>query len=167
MHLPMARDRRNDMQDALRSLGALLDARLAHDVRITEVVDGLHVKANLVAGVADRIAGRWTSSERRFSRLEVRRLQADARRRRGQEHLPGRHERCLRMVGRVIDDRGLRDITLIQHPGGGWLVWHTEARSARFVLTFLPEDELLARSDEMTSLREVVMTVDGRVRAIA
>ena len=31
MHLPMGRDRRNDMQDALRALGALLDARLAED----------------------------------------------------------------------------------------------------------------------------------------
>lgn len=167
MHLPMGRDRRNDMQDVLRSLGALLDARLAHDVRITEVVDGLHVRAQLVAGVADRIAGRWTSSERRFTRLEVRRLQDDARRRRGQDHLPGRHERCLRMVGRVIDERGLRDVTLMQHPEGGWLVWHTESRSARYVLTFLGEDELLAWSDQVASVRGAAMMVDGRVRAIA
>ena len=167
MHLPMGRDRRNDMQDVLRSLGALLDARLAEDVRITQVVDGLHVRAHLVAGVADRIVGRWTSSERRFSRLELHRLQADARRRRGKDHVPGRHERCLRMVGRVIDERGLRDITLIQHPSGGWLLWHTDARSARFVLTFLAEDELLARGDEVASLREAVLAVDIRARAIA
>lgn len=167
MHLPIGRDRRNDMQDVLRSLGALLDARLAHDVRITEVVDGLHVRARLVAGVADRIAGRWTSSERRFTKLDVRQLQADARRRRGEDHLPGRHERCLRMVGRVIDERGLQDLTLIQHPDGGWLVWHTESRSARFVLTFLGEDELLAWSDRVADVRGVAMVVDGRVRAIA
>jgi hypothetical protein len=163
----MGRDRRNDMQDVLRSLGALLDARLAEDVRITQVADGLHVRAHLVAGVADRIVGRWTSSERRFSRLELRRLQADARHRRGQDHVPGRHERCLRMVGRVIDERSLRDVTLIQHPGGGWLLWHTDARSARFVLTFLAEEELLARGDEVASVREAVMAVDVRARAIA
>jgi hypothetical protein len=163
----MGRDRRNDMQDALRSLGALLDARLAHDVRITEVVDGLHVRAQLVAGVADRIAGRWTSSERRFTRLEVRRLQDEARHRRGQDHLPGPHERCLRMVGRVIDERGLRDVTLIQHPDGGWLVWHTESRSERYVLTFLPEDELLAWSDQVAGARGAAILVDDRVRAIA
>jgi hypothetical protein len=163
----MARDRRNDMQDVLRSLGALLDARLAEDVRITEVADGLHVRAHLVAGVADRIAGRWTISERRFSKLDLRRLQADARQQRGHEHVPGRHERCLRMVGRAIDDRGLRDITLIQHPGGGWLLWHTDARSARFVLTFLAEEELLARSDEVASVREAILAVDVRARAVA
>lgn len=167
MHLPMARDGRNDMQDVLRSLGALLDARLARDVRITEVADGLHVRAHLVTGVADRIAGRWTSSERRFSRLEVRRLQADARGRRGQDHLPGSHERCLRMVGRVIDERGLRDVTLIQHPGGGWLVWHTLARSARFVLTFLAEEELLAWSGDVASTRAATPFVDRRTGAVA
>lgn len=167
MHLPLGRDRRNDMQDVLRALGALLDARLAHAVRITEVADGLHVRAQMVAGVADRIAGRWTSSERRFSRLEVRRLQDDARRRRGQDHVPGRHERCLRMVGRVIDERGLRDVTLIQHPDGGWLVWHTESRSARYVLAFLAEDELLAWSDQVASIRGATLRVDDRVRAIA
>lgn len=167
MHLPMVRDRRHEMQDSLRALGALLDARIAHDIRITEVADGLHVRAQLVSGVADRIAGRWTNSERRFSRLEVRRLQADARRRRGQDHLPGRHERCLRMVGRVIDERGLRDVTLIQHPGGGWLVWHTDSRSARFVLTFLAEDELLARGDEVAGIREATLTLGARARAIA
>ncbi len=167
MHLPLGRDRRNDMQDALRALGALLDARLAEDVRITEVADGLHVRAHLVATVADRIAGRWTSSERRFSRLDLRRLQAEARRRRGQDHVPGRHERCLRMVGRAIDERGLHDLTLIQHPGGGWLVWHTDARSARFVLTFLAEDELLARTDEIATMRASVLAVDTRARAIA
>lgn len=167
MQLLMGRDRRNDMQDVLRSLGALLDTRLAHDVRITEVVDGLHVRARLVAGVADRIAGRWTSSERRFTKLEVRQLQADARRRRGQDHLPGRHERCLRMVGRLIDERSLHDLTLIQHPEGGWMVWHTESRSARFVLTFLGEDELLAWSDRVADVRGAAMMVDGRVRAIA
>lgn len=167
MHLPMGRDRRNGMQDALRSLGALLDARLAHDVRITEVADGLHVRASLVASVADRIAGRWTNSERRFGRLEVRRLQDEARRRRGQDHVPGRHERCLRMVGRVIDERGLRDVTLIQHPDGGWLVWHTETRSSRHVLTFLAEDELLAWSDQVATVRGVTLLVDDRLRAIA
>lgn len=163
----MGRDRRNDMQDALRALGALLDERLAQDVRITEVADGLHVRAYLVAGVVDRIAGRWTNSERRFSRLEVRRLRADARRRRGRDHLQGRHERCLRMVGRVIDERGLRDVTLIQHPGGGWLVWHTDTRSTRFVLTYLAEDELLARGDEIARVREATVTLDTRARATA
>lgn len=167
MHLPMGRDRRHGMQDVLRSLGALLDARLAQDVRITEVVDGLHVRARLVAGVADRIAGRWTSTERRFSRLEVRRLQADARRRRGHDHVPGRHERCLRMVGRVIDERGLRDVTLMQHPSGGWLVWHTDTRSARFVLTFLAEDDLLGRGEEIATVREATIVMGARARAIA
>lgn len=167
MQLLMGRDRRNDMQDVLRSLGALLDTRLAHDVRITEVVGGLHVRARLVAGVADRIAGRWTSSERRFTKLEVRQLQADARRRRGQDHVPGRHERCLRMVGRLIDERGLHDLTLIQHLEGGWMVWHTGSRSARFVLTFLGEDELLAWSDRVADVQGAAMMVDGRVRAIA
>jgi hypothetical protein len=163
----MGRDRRTDLQDVLRSLGALLDARLAEDVRITEVADGLHVRAHLVAGVADRIAGRWTSSERRFTKLDLRRLQTDARRQRGDHHVAGRHERCLRMVGRAIDDRGLHDITLIQHPAGGWLLWHTDARSARFVLTFLAEEELLARGDEVASVREAILAVDVRARAIA
>ena len=45
--------------------------------RIPEVGGGLQVRAHLVVGVADRIAGRWTDSERRFSRLEVRRLPED------------------------------------------------------------------------------------------
>jgi hypothetical protein len=81
--------------------------------------------------------------------------------------MPGRHERCLRMVGRIIDERGLRDLTLIQHPGGGWLAWHTDARSARFVLTFLPEEELLARGDESATLREATIAFDTRARALA
>jgi hypothetical protein len=71
------------------------------------------------------------------------------------------------MVGRTIDERGLHDLTLIQHPGGGWLVWHTDARSARFVLTYLAEDELLARNDEIATVRGAVLAVDTRARAIA
>jgi hypothetical protein len=167
MHFPISRDRRNGMQDAFRALGALLDARLAHDIRITEVADGLHVSAQLVTGMADRIVGRWTRSERRFTRLDVRRLQADARRRRGDHHPAGRLERCLRVVGRVIDERGLRDVTLIQHPDVGWMVWHTDGRSARCVLMFLADDELLARDDEVAEVRGAALPLGARARAIA
>jgi hypothetical protein len=167
MHLRKGRDRRRDMRDVLRSLGALLDARLARDVRISETPGGLRVRARMVGGVMDRIEGRWIAAERELSRLDIQRLRAEARIRRGRDHVPGRHERFLRVVGRVIDDRGLRDVTLMEHPGRGWLVWHTEGASARAVLTYVGEGDLLSRDDDLDALRETLIRVDGRARATA
>ena len=167
MHLPRGRGRRRDMEDVLRSLGALLDARLARDVRITETGGGLRIRARMVGGVMDRLEGRWTTAERELSRLDIQRLRVEARGRRGQDHLPGRHERSLGVVGRVIDDRGMRDVTLMEHAGRGWLVWHSDDARARGVLTYLGEDELLAHDADVDALRQTLARVDTRARAIA
>ena len=54
------------------------------------------------------------------------RLQAEARR--GSGHIAGPIEQGLRVVGHVIDVRGLVGITLVQHDAsGGWLLWHRAA----------------------------------------
>jgi hypothetical protein len=47
------------------------------------------------------------------------------------------------MIGRHIDERHLRGITLIQHVSdASWLVWHEDATDARPACLVLVEDEL-------------------------
>ncbi len=112
-------------EDALRSLGAFLDAHQARAVSIREVAVGLIVRAQMVGTVDDRLGGRWRSLERTFGANAIEAERRAARERRGTGHVAGPIERSLRLLGRQADDRRLGGLTIIQHHvDDGWLVWH-------------------------------------------
>ena len=133
------------MEDILRSLGAVLDTQMARAVRIRQHGDRLAVRALAVAGIAQRLDGAWSELERVITHVDRTQAQAAAAGRSRPGYVAGPHEHSLRVLGRVIDRRGLRDVTLIQHPSGvAWLLWHRVSARATLTLITLTNDELVA-----------------------
>ncbi len=144
MYAPIDPERRQ-MEDILRSLGAVLDAHLARGVVIKQQDDGLIVRAHAVASIAERLEGAWAPMERVLTHVDIVQAQVAAVARRRTGHGAGLLERTLRVVGRLVDERGLRGLTLIQHASSGvWLLWHEGAGHQRATLITLTVDELLA-----------------------
>ncbi len=143
MYAPIDLQRRQ-MQDTLRSLGAVLDAHLARGVVIAQQPDGLLVRAQVVASIGDRLDGTWSRMERRLTHLDMAQAQMAAAARRTSGLRAGPIERTLEVLGRMADERDLRGLTLIQHASGnGWLAWHAGVDGRPSLLTFTL-DELLA-----------------------
>lgn len=152
-----------DMEDALRSLGAVLDIVRARSVLIREARWGLVLRAQ-VAAPGGRAEGRWGPIEREMTADDMERHRQEARARRGTGHVAGPHERSLRMVGRLIDDRDLSGVTLIQHPSEtGWLLWHGLDPVDGPHLLLLEEGQLLTRDVQERDAR----LARERVSAIA
>ncbi|MFN8519363.1 MAG: hypothetical protein U0667_08230 [Chloroflexota bacterium] len=134
------------MEDALRSLGAVLDSVRASAVLIREAPWGLVLRARVAVALHDRPEGRWSPIEREMTAADVARYRQEAVARRGSGHVAGPHERSLRMVGRRIDDEHLAAVTLIQHPAeGSWLLWHGANPIDGPTLLVLEDDQLLVR----------------------
>ena len=75
--------------------------------------------------------------------------------------MAGPHERSLGVLGHLIDERGLRGLTLSQHPSdGAWLVWHETEDRQGLTLTLLTDDELQA-ADAAASLARQPIAVHG------
>jgi hypothetical protein len=143
---------RGGMEDILRSLGAVLDTQMARRVEIRQRADGLAIRALAVAGIAERIEGIWSRLEQLVTHVDLAQTQVAAAARDRAGHVAGPHERALRVLGRVIDRRRLRDVTLIQHPSdAAWLLWHRTNAQAGPTLITLTQDELLAA--DMTAAR--------------
>lgn len=146
-------DRRRDTEDALRSLGSVLDAVGARSILIRESDGGLLVRARVAASPED-LDGRWTSLERRLTADDLERYRREAVARRESGHVAGPHERVLRMIGRRIDDDGLTEVTLIQHwTEGSWLLWHGAGTSAGPALVVLEDDRLLIEDAHQAATR--------------
>jgi len=133
------------MEDILWSLGAVLDGQLARAVEIRQRTHGLVIRALTVASIAQRLDGAWSHLEQVVTRADLTQTQVAAAARERAGHLAGPHERSLRLLGRVIDRHGLRDVTLIQHPSDtAWLLWHRTSGEASLTLMTLTNDELVA-----------------------
>lgn len=138
MRIPIGRGRPRGMQDVLRSVGAMLDLVGARLIIIREDRDTIAVRAHVAPTLNDRIEGRWSPLERALSREDLATLRAQAVARRGTGHVAGPRERSLRMVGRHIDERSLRDVHLIEYGDeDGWLLWHHDTPHQRPALILL------------------------------
>ena len=136
--------RSRDMEDSLRSLGAILDALRASSVLIRESPRVLILRAQVAVPVGDRVEGGWRSIDRMMSADDLLRYRQEAIARRGTGHLAGRYERSLRMIGRHIDEGGLEMVTLIQHrTATSWVLWHGTSLADGPTLLVLEDDQLL------------------------
>jgi hypothetical protein len=146
--------RQGQMQDVLRSVGALLDLVSARGVVVRQDGDRLVIGAQVAATLADRLEGRWSPLGRVLTPRHIARLRAEAVARRGSGHVAGPHERSLRMIGRHVDERSLSDITLIeQESESRWLLWHRDDVHERPVLILLEDDELRLADASATEAR--------------
>ncbi len=132
-----------NLEDALRSLGAVLDAHLARAILIKEVDRGFVVRAQVMPALDQRIGGAWVPLERVFTDPGLAEQRRAAVARRGSGHVAGPIERALRAVGRMADEGELTGLTLIQHASdGGWLLWHQALPDGRPQLRTLTNDAL-------------------------
>lgn len=162
MPVTIGPDWRASMQDVLRAVGATLDQVAGRHVVVTEDGQGLCVRAHASATLADRLEGRWSPFELTLSAADLAGLRVGAVARRGTGHVAGWHERSLRMVGRHVDERGMRDVHLIEHGSqGGWLLWHRDAERESAVLVLLEHDELRLADATAAQTRAAVEALEA------
>lgn len=146
---------RGGMEDILRSLGSVLDTQMARAVEIRLRGHGLAIQALAVAGIAQRLDGAWSQLEQVITHVDPVQSQIASAARDRARHVPGPHERSLRVLGRVIDLRGLREVTLIQHPSdAAWLLWHRASDDIGLTLMTLTDDEFVAADAAATLVRD-------------
>jgi len=160
---------RGSMEDILRSLGAVLDSQLASAIRIMQKADTLVVRARAVSGITQRLDGRWSCLDHVMTHVDLVQLGiAQAARDRG-GHVAGAHETSLRVMGRMIDDRELRGLTLMQHPSdGGWLLWHQVPSLDTLALVSLTDAEIVAADQALVARRTAVIVgaVEGSAKHV-
>ncbi|MCY7420060.1 MAG: hypothetical protein LH650_16550 [Chloroflexi bacterium] len=146
------------MEDILCSLGALLDSRMAGAIQITQRPDTLVVRAMAVSGVTQRLDGCWSRLEHVLTHVDLVQLGVAQAARNRSGHVAGTHETSLRVIGRLIDDRGLRSLTLMQHPSdGGWLLWHEGPSLDTLALISLTSAEIMAADQALVTPRTAVI----------
>ncbi len=146
MLFPVAPGQPRDMEDTLRSLGAVLDAVHARHVLVREAPWGLMLRAQVAGSLQDRLDDRWRSIDRDMSAEDLARYRREAVARRGSGHVAGTHERSLRVIGRHIDEGALEAVTLIQHrTEAGWLLWHGTSPVDGPSLLVLEDERLMVR----------------------
>ena len=118
---------RQDFEEALRSIGALIDQRGMRDLLIAETTEGFFVQALVVSSGS---AGGWseqlgTARKDSLNVLDddVVRLMDEGVARRAAGVKPpewsgsGRYEKSLRVIGHWIDEQKPRDIFLLEQEG--------------------------------------------------
>ena len=139
----VARGRASGLEGVLRSLGAVLDASSAQRVLIREIADGLFVRSSVASDIDGRLGRAAAPVDRIYAPADFRELRQQAEARRGTGHIAGPIEQGLRVVGHVVDVRGLVGISLVQHdPSGGWLLWH-RAADGRMRPLIYPDGEII------------------------
>lgn len=138
------------MQETLRSLGAVLDEHRAKSVCILEVEAGLLVRAAVLETHEDDGRPTWQPLERLYPDNALFQQQVAGVARRGTGHEAGTIERTLRLIGRQVDDRSAKRLTIIQHHSGdGWLVWHDGPDGDQTHLFAMSTDELLTLDEQL------------------
>lgn len=153
---------RQQYEEALRSLGALLDQRAMREVLIAETSDGFVVQG-LVPSVQNGSSRLDDPAMLRketflFADDDVARFVEEAFARRHQrtrhEALPGvYYQKALRVLGRYFDEQGPRDIMLFEHERSFVvrLLMGTRAGVKHVLAEFTREemDQLIAASPEL------------------
>jgi hypothetical protein len=129
-------------EDILRAIGAVLDARQAHAVIVSQVPAGLLVHAQMWSTTLDDDRA-LEPLEYVFTDPAVLEAQVEAVIRRGTGHRAGSIERALRVVGRLIDEQRLLRVTAAQGDvDGEWSIWHDGVRAGRAEVLTLTGDDL-------------------------
>jgi hypothetical protein len=118
---------RQEFEEVLRSIGAVLDARVLRECLLLEVPDGFIVQgvATEAEGVSLRSErlGRETKVTLTFVDDDVARFLEEARSRRGSGATTpewgraGYYEKALRVIGRYLDEQKPRDIFFLEQDG--------------------------------------------------
>ena len=120
-HLP-----RRDYEEALRSLGRLLDEDRLEDILVVEVADGfmttgLRTTDGASDGDADDARRSFEHGEELFADPDIDAASKQGQTLRGTGRTAGRHEQALRSIGRKVNaDQGAMVLVLDQ--GDGYLV---------------------------------------------
>lgn len=149
---------RRDYEEALRSLGALLDERRLEDVLLVEVESGF-----LVTGLRRRTlhaddpgtSRRYERAELTFRDRDVIAASVRGRARRGSGHHAGRYEEALRLIGRWVNRSGGSFVLLLDE-GHGFLV-----RTFSSAAADLPHRIRTFRSSDLDQMRDEAL--EGRV----
>ena len=142
------------VEDVLRALGAVLDARRARGVVLIEVPEGVLVRARVSPALDADPDAPSVSLEEAFGRQEMLERSIAAVELRGTGHRAGALERDLRALGRFIDTHELHQVTLMEHETGGWHLWHRSRSAGRHVLVTFGAEELEQASSEARQGRE-------------
>jgi hypothetical protein len=150
---------RQDFEEVLRSIGAVLDARALRECLLVEVpegfiVQGISMEAETGSLRSERL-GRESKVTLNFFEDDIARFLEEGRSRRGSGPTTpewgraGYYEKALRVVGRYLDERRPRDIFFLEQEGafvvrilpGG------PATGAHEIIEFTREDieDLIAR----------------------
>jgi hypothetical protein len=118
---------RQDYEEVLRSIGAFVDQRGMHEILLVEAPDGFIIQGVVGSQTA---SSAWSdpvvkAEKETYTFLDddIARFmeEAIARRRNGQSAMPrhqaGHYERCLRVLGRYIDQQKPRDIFFLEQDG--------------------------------------------------
>jgi hypothetical protein len=118
---------RQDFEEVLRSIGAVLDARAAREVLLLEVPDGFLLQALATEAVAgDRRSeqlGRESKLTLTFLEDDLARFVEEGHSRRGTGasapdwQRSGYYEQAFRVIGRFLDERRPRDIFFFEQSG--------------------------------------------------
>lgn len=118
---------RQNFEEVLRAIGAVLDERAYREILLAEVPDGFLVQGLRAAGASE---ANWADSSvlfgketLTFSDDEIARYMEEAIARRGKNRLstedPGAHyyEWALRVIGRYLDEQHPRDLFFFEQDG--------------------------------------------------
>jgi hypothetical protein len=149
---------RQDFEEVLRAIGAVLDERGYREILINEVPDGFIVQGLKV----DRAEGDWadavghlTKETLSFFDDEIARYMDEAIVRRGtapaRSYGLGTHyyEQALRVIGKYLDEQRVRDITFFEQKGG-------------FVLRVLVGDQSGSRHELVEFTRDDIADLIGQ-----
>lgn len=122
---------RQDFEEALRSIGAVLDARAAREVLLIEMPDGFVVQGlvteALVGDLREERLGRESKLTLTFLEDDIARFVDEGHSRRGSGadapdwQRSGYYEKAFRVIGRYLDEHRPRDIFFFEQ-GGAFVV---------------------------------------------
>ncbi len=150
---------RQEFEEVLRSIGAILDARAIREVLLLEVPDGFVVQGIVTEAVVGDLRGERLGRESKmtlsFLEDDIARFVEEGVSRRGsgatapEWQRAGYYEKALRVIGRYLDERRPRDIFFFEQ-GGAFVVRvyaGGPAGGAHELVEFTREDiaELIAR----------------------
>jgi hypothetical protein len=146
-----------DPEEALRALGALLDAQRARGVLVMQTQGGLLVRARVPqTDGAPRGDSLTVPLERQFDDAAIQSAAIDAFRRRGSGRVSGPIERDLRLIGSRIRDDAWRDYVVIQ-VDRGWVVRHRREDAEGVTITMFDEARLLVLEASAIAQRRAVV----------
>jgi hypothetical protein len=147
---------RRDYEEALRSLGSLLDEGRLEDVLLLETEDGFLVTALTRPRDDSRPSGGYDHGEFTFRDRDVIAAATQGLARRGSGYRAGRYEEALRLIGRHVN-RVRGSLVLLIDEGDGFVL-----RTYAPDVPDMPYRFTTFRSDDLDQMREEARAARGR-----